>query len=171
MRSGRTQVTVLVSLLAAVMIAWMVGPAIQHSAAQEQVAVAKFDPSRDAARDLRDAISEAGRTGKRVLVDVGGEWCVWCRRLDSLFAGNRALNEFRAAHYVTIKVNWSKENKNEAVLSRFPKVAGYPHLFVLESDGSLLHSQDTGELEKGKGHDPAQVMVFLQKWAARKGTP
>ena len=142
------------------------------AAAQESPGTeARFDPARDADRDIREAVVEAGSSGKRVLLDVGGEWCVWCRRLDSLFASNRMLNDYRREHYVTVKVNWSKENKNESVLSRYPKVAGYPHLFVLESDGTLLHSQDTGELEKGKGHDPQKVMAFLKAWAPPEVKP
>ena len=101
-------------------------------------------------------------------MDVGGDWCIWCRRLDSLFATHGDLEEFRDAHYVTVKVNWSQENKNETVLSKYPKIPGYPHLFVLESDGTLIRSQDTGELEKGKGHDPEKVMAFLRQWAPKK---
>ena len=44
-----------------------------------------------------------------------------------------------------LKVNWSKENKNEALLSKWPKIDGYPHLFVLDADGRLVHSQDTAK--------------------------
>jgi thiol:disulfide interchange protein len=128
-------------------------------------APAGFDPARDAAKDIREAVAEAGASGKRVLLDVGGEWCIWCRRLDTLFVTHPALEEYRNAHYVTVKVNWSKENKNEEVLSRYPKVAGYPHLFVLDKDGTLIQSQNTGDLEKGKGHDPEKVMAFLRRWA------
>jgi thiol:disulfide interchange protein len=124
-----------------------------------------FDPARDAQKDLRDAVSLAGRSGRRVLMDVGGEWCVWCRRLDTLWATNAGLRAFRDSNYVTLKVNWSPENKNVALLSAYPRIPGYPHLFVLETDGSLLHSQDTGVLEKGKGHDPEKVMTFLKAWA------
>ena len=129
------------------------------------VPVTRFDPARDAAEDIRLAVLEARSSGRRVLLDVGGDWCIWCRRLDTLFAAHRELAEYRDAHYVVVKVNWSKENKNEAVLSRYPPVSGYPHLFVLGSDGSLVHSQNTGALEKGKGHDPEKVMAFLKMWA------
>lgn len=131
------------------------------------VSVTRFDPSRDAAKDIREAVAEARTSGRRVLLDVGGEWCIWCRRLDTLFSAHRELAEYRDAHYVVVKLNWSKENKNEGVLSRYPAVSGYPHLFVLESDGSLVHSQETGALEKGKGHDPDKVMAFLKKWATK----
>ena len=129
--------------------------------------MSRFDPARDATGDIKDALREAQVQGKRVLIDVGGEWCIWCRRLDTLFQQNRELNDYREQNFVTVKVNWSPENKNEAILSQYPKVAGYPHLFVLDNDGKLLHSQDTGKLESGKHHDPEKVMAFLKLWAPR----
>ena len=129
--------------------------------------VVRFDPSRDAASDIRMAVAEARRSGRRVLLDVGGEWCIWCRRLDTLFLRHAELSSYRDSHYVVVKINWSPENKNEEVLSRYPAVSGYPHLFVLESDGSLVRSQNTGDLEKGKGHDPDKVMAFLRAWAPK----
>lgn len=127
--------------------------------------VEKFDPARDAASDIKAAVAEAKSSNRRVLLDVGGEWCIWCHRLDSLFATHSDLSVYLHSHYVVVKVNYSKENKNEPVLSQYPKIPGYPHFFVVDSDGKLLKSQDTGELEAGKGHDPAKVMAFLKKWA------
>ena len=126
----------------------------------------KFDPKRDAAKDISGAIAEAKQTGRRVLLDVGGEWCIWCRRLDTLFAKNPDCDQFLRKNFVVVKVNYSKENKNENVLSHYPKIPGYPHFFVLDNDGKLLCSQDTGELESGKGHDPEKVLTFLKRWAS-----
>jgi thiol:disulfide interchange protein len=129
------------------------------------VPVTKFDPNRDAGKDIQNAVVEAGRTGKRILLDVGGDWCIWCRRLDSLFAANKDLAELLHQGFVVVKVNWSRENKNEGVLSHYPKIPGYPHLFVLDSKGKLLQSQDTGQLESGNHHDREKVLAFLKKWA------
>jgi len=125
----------------------------------------RFDPARDAAADIKAAVAEAARTHRRVLIDVGGEWCIWCHRLDSLYATHPDLSAYLTKHYVLVKVNYSKENKNEQVLSQYPKIPGYPHYFVLDNDGKLLHSQDTGALEAGKGHDPVKVLAFLKEWA------
>ena len=144
----------------------------QHtgSAGTSPEQIQKFDPHRDAKKDLRDAIQQAKESRKRILLDVGGEWCIWCHRLDSLFLLNKDLAEYLNKHYVVVKVNVSKENKNEEFLSAYPKVAGYPHFFVLERNGNLLHSQETGELEYPKnfpikGHDKKKVFAFLKKWA------
>lgn len=125
----------------------------------------KFDPKRDPSEDLKAAIKLAQKSNKKILLDIGGEWCIWCHRLDKFFEDNADINKFLKDNYIVMKVNYSPENKNDKFLSQYPKVAGYPHLFVLNKDGKLLHSQNTGDLEKGKGHDREKVMTFLKKWA------
>ena len=125
---------------------------------------AKFDPARDAAADVATATSIARTQRKRVLVDVGGEWCPWCHILDRFVAGNANVKKLVDDNYVWVKVNWSPQNKNEALLSRWPKVKGYPHLFVLDADGTLLHSQDTDALEAGDSYDRDKVLAFLRKF-------
>jgi len=127
----------------------------------------KFDPSRDALKDIELAILEAKRTNRRILLDVGGEWCIWCHRLDTMFIKNPNVDKFLHDNFVVVKVNYSKENKNEEFLSQFPKIPGYPHIFILDKDGKLLKSKSSGDLEKGKGHDPKVVLAFLKKWSIK----
>jgi len=129
------------------------------------IPVTKFDTIRDAQKDLKDAVKEAKRTNKKVYVDVGGEWCKWCHRLDNFYEANKDLQEYLDKHYVFVKVNYSKENKNEEVLSKFPTIEGYPHIFILDKKGKLVKSKDTGELEEGKGYSHDKVMEFLKEYA------
>lgn len=129
----------------------------------------KFDPARDAAQDIRAAITEATRSHKRVILDVGGEWCGWCHALDRYFAEHTDLRALREKNYVWLKVNYSAENKNEKVLSQYPTIKGYPHLFVLERDGTLLQSQDTGLLEQGPSYNLDKMLAFLNKWVPPSG--
>lgn len=129
------------------------------------VPVLKYDPARNADRDIREGVAEATRTGKRVLLEVGGDWCIWCHHMDDFFDQHPELLALREQNFVMVKINFSDENKNEAVLSRYPKVAGYPHIFVLDADGKLLHSEDTGQLEQGKSYNLDKFMAFLKEWA------
>ena len=130
-----------------------------------QDAAPKFDPSRDPTRDVTQAVAEARRAGKRIILDVGGEWCSWCHIMDRYYAAHAGLMALREKHFVWTKVNWSPENQNTAFLSHYPAIKGYPHLFVLEQDGTLLHSQDTSLLEEGPSYNLDKMTELLEKWA------
>ena len=135
------------------------------SAQSAYTPVTKYDVKRDAARDIDDAVAEAKRSNRRILLIVGGEWCSWCHTLDNYFAAHPELKTLRDKNFVTVKINFSDENANEAVLSRYPPAEGYPHIFVLESDGKFLHSQGTAVLESGKSYDLEKMNEFLTQWA------
>jgi thioredoxin-related protein len=124
----------------------------------------KFDPARDAVADVAAATAAAKAQRKRVIVDVGGEWCPWCHILDRFVKNNEDVKKLVDDHYIWLKVNWSPQNKNEAVLSRWPKVTGYPHIFILDGDGKLVHSQNTGDLEAGKDYDKPKMIAFLKQF-------
>ena len=64
-----------------------------------------------------------------------------------------------------VRVNYSEENRNQQFLSHFPKITAYPHLFVLDQDGRLLHTQNTNLLESGKSYNIKAVEEFLRAWA------
>lgn len=132
------------------------------------VPVMEYDPKRDAAKDIAAAVKEAQRTHRNVLVEIGGKWCVWCGYFDKFFAENTTIRQYREENFVMVKVNYSPENKNEAVISKFGKVPGYPHIFVLDSTGKLLHSEDTSKLEQGRGYNLTAVASFLKEWSPAK---
>jgi uncharacterized protein YyaL (SSP411 family) len=128
----------------------------------------KFDPARDPFADLKISVAEAESSDKRILLDVGGEWCIWCHRLDGFFDANPDLKNFMHDNFIVQKVNMSPENKNEKFLSQYPKVAGYPHIYILEKDGKFLFSKNTAELEKEKSYDSEKIMTFLKEWAPER---
>jgi thiol:disulfide interchange protein len=127
-----------------------------------------FDPARDPGRDLEVALRIAHAAGRRVLIEVGGEWCSQCHALERFFEANPDLRRYRDRNYVWLKVNWSPENTNQAFLHRYPPVSGYPHFFVLDGRGRLAHSQAAREFEADKSYDPAAMHAFLVKWAPRR---
>lgn len=128
------------------------------------VTAPKFDPAADPAKDLERVIAEARRTHKRIILDVGGEWCGWCHALDRYYAEHADLMALREKQFVWLKVNFSPDNPNAAFLAKYPKIHGYPHLFVLDADGKLLHSQDTSLLEQGSSYNLEKMFAFLKQW-------
>jgi thioredoxin-related protein len=133
-----------------------------------QARSAGYDPKRDPAQDLEAAVKQAGRDNKRILLVVGGEWCGWCHTLENYLKGNADVQAAWASAFVAIKVNFSPENRNSAFLGRYPAIPGYPHIFVLEKTGALLHSQNTVELEQGASYSKAAMLQFVEKWRPRE---
>lgn len=131
---------------------------------KKYVPVTEYDPQRNAAADIQEAVAEAKRTRKNVLLEVGGKWCIWCRIMDEYFQKNPDVLRLREQNYVTVKINYSEENENKEALSQYPQIPGYPHLFVLDAQGKLLHSQFTGDLEAGKSYDHEKFVAFLKQW-------
>ncbi len=93
----------------------------------------------------------ASRTGKRVLVDVGGNWCGWCHEMERYFETHADLRALRDRNFVTVKVNFSPENPNESVLSKYPK---YPlaHAPGLKATAPILPPPHTTTGQCGLGN-------------------
>ena len=125
-----------------------------------------YDPARNPADDLTQAIVVAQKENKRIMLELGGDWCVWCKYMDDFYKTHPDVLQARVENYVLVKVNVSEENANEEFLSQFPEVGGYPHIYILESDGTFLHSQNTVDLEDGAdSYVPEVFMSFLKQWA------
>ena len=120
-----------------------------------------YDPKRDPFVDGRDAVRNAQATQRRVLIELGGNWCAWCKKLDKFIAGNPAVRAKLYEHFVVLKVNVSDENDNHEFLAAFPKTYGYPHFFVSESDGSVLYSKDTAELLQNGEYSEQRFVNFI----------
>lgn len=133
--------------------------------ASTYVPVHNFDPKRDAAADIRAAVAEAQRNGKRIILDVGGDWCTWCHVLDKFFKQHSEIAELRDKNFITVDIYYGHEEKNEKALSRYPKVESIPHFFVLEKDGTFLFSQAMLKLETGGEPSVLKMRDFLAKWA------
>jgi hypothetical protein len=130
-----------------------------------------FDPARDPFADVQEAIDRASREDKNLLIHVGGDWCVWCNRLESFIRDHPDLSDLRESRYVTIKVYAGDEAANTEFLDQLPPFSGVPHLFVYNRRGELLCSQDTEVFERGDTYDYAQVRAFLLRWSDPRLTP
>lgn len=125
-----------------------------------------YNPKADVKKDVAAAIAKAKKEGKHVMIQVGGNWCVWCYRYDGFVKGDTALNRIMNENYVVYHLNYSPENKNLSYLKTlgFPQRFGFPVFVVLDGKGTRLHTQDSALLEKGKSYDEEKVKSFLQAW-------
>lgn len=118
--------------------------------------------------EIDAAVARADAEGKRVLLIFGGNWCVWCRRLEHVLRNEpRVVAALRDGwHVVHVDTGARRSGVNADVVARYgdPVQHGLPVLVVLDGDGTLVHTQETGSLEIGDRHDPERVLAFLNRY-------
>ncbi len=130
-----------------------------------------YDPKRNPFTDGARAIQLAKASNRRVLILVGGNWCGWCKKMDRFINSDPEVYKALHSRFVLLKVNYSDENKNEKFLSTFPKYLGFPHFFVADRNGRVIHSQDTTQLLDNDNYSKSLFLQFLARWKPSDDPP
>lgn len=125
-----------------------------------------YDDKRDPFKDAANAITLAQKTDRNVLIEIGGNWCTWCKKMDAFLDVNPHVYEALHQKYVVLKINVSDSNENEAFMKALPPVLGYPHMYVSTASGKMILSKDTAELLEGSNYSEQRWLAFLNKWQA-----
>lgn len=127
-----------------------------------------YPPASGARQEITDALAQAGKTHKRVLVIFGADWCYDCHVLD------RALQRPDIAptlktNYEVVHVDVGEGDKNQDLMNQYqvPMKRGIPAVAVLDASGQLLYSQKNGEFERARALGPEDLLEFLNKWKSR----
>jgi thiol:disulfide interchange protein len=127
-----------------------------------------YDEGANADAAVDAAFARAKRSHKRVMLDLGGNWCGDCRVL----AGVMQLPEMRrylAAHYEVVIVDVGRFNKNLQVPARFgftERLVGVPTVLVANVDGSLVNKNDVFALADARHMSPQAIADWLAQWAS-----
>ncbi|MDQ6610706.1 MAG: thioredoxin family protein [Bacteroidota bacterium] len=126
-----------------------------------------YNPAANVKKDVAAALVQAKKEGKHVLIQVGGNWCIWCYRFHDFVEKDSSLTRILHENYVVYHLNWSKENKNLDYLKTvgFPQRFGFPVFVILDANGKQLHIQDSSLLEKEKSYDANKVKGFFTAWS------
>jgi thiol:disulfide interchange protein len=129
-----------------------------------------YDVHADGSAQIATAVATAAVVNKRVILVFGANWCIECHRLSATFKNDAGVAKALEAGFIVVKIDVNQRHgtdRNEAVVERYgnPIAHGVPVLVVLDSDGKLLTTKDSGEWEEGEGHRPAKILAFLSAWA------
>lgn len=125
-----------------------------------------YNETADARADIQAAVRRAAYGHKRVLVKFGGNWCGWCFKLHDMFHDDPEISPIIHDEYELVLVD---SNSNRDLMEQIDpgfQDYGYPWLAVLDTNGAVLTTQETGVLETGPKHDVEKVKPFLLKWKA-----
>lgn len=139
---------------------------LQFQANAQTDTVHIYNPSENAQKEIDKAVALAKAQNKHVLIQAGGNWCIWCLRFNKFTKNDVHIDSLLKADYIIYHLNYSKENFNKAVFEKYGLAQrfGFPVFIILNGDGKLLHIQNSAYLEQGNGYSEEKVLDFLNNW-------
>lgn len=138
-------------------------------AAEEKARLPKiYNDKEDAEAKIAELVKKAQAENKNIILQAGGNWCIWCLRFDNYVQTTPELKNLVDENYLYYHLNYSPENKNAKVFAKYGDPGakyGYPVFIVLDKNGKQIHIQDSAILEDGKGYGLEKVKEFFTKWA------
>ena len=133
-----------------------------------------YDESVNPMEQIDKALAKAKSGNKFVICQVGGNWCPWCLRFADFVEKDSVVNKVVNDNFELIHVNYNPRKAagetaaNEAakLMQRLgnPARFGFPVFVVLDTDGNVLHIQDSSFLEEGKGYSEKKALRFFNCW-------
>ena len=125
-----------------------------------------YDTRADADAALAATIARAKASGKRVLIDLGGNWCTDCRILAAVMELPE-LKAFVAKHYEVVEIDVGRMNKNMQIPARYgiTKLDGVPTVLIVETDGTLINATNSADLADARSMNPQGIANWLARWA------
>jgi thiol:disulfide interchange protein len=125
---------------------------------------AAYDRTRDPEADFRAASAAAAARNRRVLIVVGGDWCMWCFMLDRHLRLDPEAKRLFHEGFEVMRVYYNDDNTNQAFLARFPPFEVFPHFFVVEPDGRVRASVEADIFIREAKYDTALIRGFVEQW-------
>jgi len=126
-----------------------------------------YDEHANADAAVAAAFERAKKSHKRVLIDLGGNWCVDCVVLAN-FVEQPAVKKFVAAHYEWVAVDVGRFDRNLQVPARFgltKRLTGVPTIIIATPDGKQANQNDLFVLADARSMTPQAVADYLAKYA------
>ncbi len=143
----------------------------KKAAAEEKAKLPKpYNDKEDAEAKISELVKQAQAENKNIILQAGGNWCIWCLRFNNYVQTTPELKEIVDKNYLYYHLNYSPENKNEKVFTKYGNPGekfGYPVFIVLDKNGKQIHTQDSAVLEDGKGYSLEKVKDFFTKFAPK----
>jgi thiol:disulfide interchange protein len=136
----------------------------------EQLSVAIAQPYNEAANAdamVAAAFIRAQKSRKRVLIDLGGNWCVDCIVLAN-FVRLPEMRRFMDAHYEEVLVDVGRFNRNLQIPAQFgitERLKGVPALLIATPDGKLVNGSNIFATAEASSMTPQAIAAYLAKYA------
>ncbi len=126
-----------------------------------------YDEAANADAAVNAAFARAKKNHKRVLIDLGGNWCGDCVVLAYIMQLPE-MKPFIKKHFEVVAVDVGRFDKNLSIPARFgivKRLEGVPSVIIAEPDGTFVNQGNVSALSDARHMTPQSVADWLAQWA------
>ena len=140
---------------------------IQDLAQLPVVTRAPYDEHADANAQVAAAFTRARHSHKRVLIDLGGNWCLDCRLLAGVMETPQ-MRPFVARHFEVVTVDVGRFDQNMDIPASYGvkgRLAGVPAVLIVDpKTNKLINAGRETALADARAMTPQAVADWLAGW-------
>ncbi len=128
-----------------------------------------YDETANADAAVNAAFARAKKSHRRVLIDLGGNWCGDCIILDNIMQLPE-VRRFVDAHYETVSVDVGRFDRNLQIPARFgitKRLEGVPSVLIATPEGRLVNEGHTAALADARTMTPQAIADWIAQWAGK----
>ena len=124
-----------------------------------------FDESLDFDAILNDALVRSKEAKKRILIEFGGDWCIWSHRMNRVVESKK-FKSFIDDNFIFLRCTINSSGECSYPSDReYPDIRSIPHFILLDENANVIGSQDTPSFEFLWFYKKWELYNFLKKWA------
>lgn len=119
---------------------------------------------------LSRALEEAQRDKKKVLIEFGGDWCIWSRRMERVFESEK-FDALIAEQFHFFKCFVGRDGECYFPFSEIdvPEFVGVPFFILLDPYANLIAYSETDRFEWLWFYRKKELYELLSDWASKQG--
>jgi len=130
-----------------------------------------YDEHANADKQVAAAKARARQSGKRLIIDLGGNWCLDCRLLAATM-DLPGLKPWLARRYEIVTVDIGRLDKNLQIPARYgirSRLEGVPALLIVDPrTDKLVNAGSITALADARSLTPQGLADWLAKWTPRR---
>lgn len=126
-----------------------------------------YDEAADADALLVSATARARASGRRLLIDMGGNWCPDCRIVAGVME-RPEVKRFIDRHFVLVMIDVGRFDRNQHIVRRYglEKLTGVPALLVVDPrTDRLMNAGKIETLSNARAMSPQAIVDWIAGWA------
>ncbi len=123
-----------------------------------------FDERRDMQPIFESALSRSRASGRKILVEYGGDWCIWSTRMTAVLL-RPEFSQLLQQRFIFLRCYVGPDSHSSPPNVELPDFESVPFFALMDSNGRIVATQSTEGFEFLWFYRKSKIRAFLRGWS------